>query len=353
MLKINAENTSIGEILKSLKVYKEYQYFHERKAIKYNFELDSNGIPYYGLWANGVNAINNDPSKIIFVDILSEGAHMISALKKLDKTKKYIIFSNGWWDQDFYNLDIDYILVQWNVFLYDYITQISFSGFINYFVDKTYQFNIDRQHLFCSLIGVTKYERTILVDRLSQLNHSCIINYAGNSIKGDSKSLDISYNFNRYNSYKNIGENTEYTISRSIPIEIYNSSYFNLVVETNINLVNEFHFTEKTIKAFITGIPFVLVAGPGYLSRLKQMGFKTFENIWSEEYDNIIDFDQRITAIIELIDQLSALDWSKHQSELSNIAQHNRTHLAYYTNNIMKQQLDKLDEIINLLCEST
>lgn len=344
MLKINASGSSIHGILIMLEVYKEYQHLYNRTKIDNNFQIALDGIPCYGVYE--IDKIFQDPSKIIFIDLTSEGIHCISYLKKLDNTKKYVIFSNGWWDESYYDIGIDYTLIPWNVFLYDYVQQVTLAQSINYFVNTPYQIDSPKTNLFCSLNGQNKSERTKFVNLISDFDFPYILTYNGTEIKGNSKSFDIEYDFNQYNVHRMIGKSCEYHISRSIPTIIYNSSRFNLIIETNINLMHEFHLTEKTIKCLITGIPFVLMAGPGYLQKLKSLGFKTFDNLWSEEYDQIEDFDDRMAEIVKLINLLNDFDWDNHRDSLIEIAQYNRLHLAYFNNTLMKRQLDKLDNLL-------
>jgi hypothetical protein len=64
------------------------------------------------------------------------------------------------------------------------------------------------------------------------------------------------------------------------------------------------HLTEKTFKPIALGMPFVLSAPAGSLAYLKKYGFKTFSDVWSEEYDHITDDIQRTEAVAELLHYL-------------------------------------------------
>jgi hypothetical protein len=74
---------------------------------------------------------------------------------------------------------------------------------------------------------------------------------------------------------------------------------------------NSFFPTEKTIRPMLLKKPFVVFGPKNYLEYLRQMGFKTFGDFWSEEYDGYDNRD-RYTKILELIDQLA----KKSTSEL-------------------------------------
>ena len=55
-----------------------------------------------------------------------------------------------------------------------------------------------------------------------------------------------------------------------------------------------------------------------YLSYLHQMGFKTFCNFWSEDYDGFESKDRYLT-ILKLIDHLSALGKDKLEHYFSDM----------------------------------
>ena len=65
-----------------------------------------------------------------------------------------------------------------------------------------------------------------------------------------------------------------------------------------------FSLTEKIARCFLTKTPFLVVGCKGYLELLKVLGFKTFENYWSEAYDyNEGAF--RCVEIAKVIDKIS------------------------------------------------
>jgi hypothetical protein len=64
------------------------------------------------------------------------------------------------------------------------------------------------------------------------------------------------------------------------------------------------HLTEKTFKPIAMGMPFVLSAPMGSLAYLKQYGFKTFDTVWDEDYDNAKDDTLRVIQLSELLQKL-------------------------------------------------
>ena len=105
-------------------------------------------------------------------------------------------------------------------------------------------------------------------------------------------------------SYDNWGtKNKKYNgfMQSRIPLEYYSQVNYITVAET-LFTENKKHLTEKVFKPIAAGKPFLLVAGFENLKYLKSYGFKTFDCLWSEEYDNIYDPKQRIEKIFQLLD---------------------------------------------------
>jgi hypothetical protein len=67
------------------------------------------------------------------------------------------------------------------------------------------------------------------------------------------------------------------------------------------------HLTEKTFKPIAMGMPFVIVGTRGSLQYLRSYGFRTFEGIWDESYDDAEDGDRiaRIASLLRSLDELT------------------------------------------------
>jgi len=76
-----------------------------------------------------------------------------------------------------------------------------------------------------------------------------------------------------------------------------NDSFWHVVTET-VFYYDKLHLTEKIFKPIVMKQPFMLVAAPGNLAYLKSYGFKTFDSIIDESYDQIQDPDSRIDAVV-------------------------------------------------------
>jgi len=114
---------------------------------------------------------------------------------------------------------------------------------------------------------------------------------------------------------------------------LYDNTYFSIVTETCFSN-NEGGITEKTYKTFYYRHPFVMVSSPGTLAVLHKLGFKTFDGLIDESYDNIKDDDKRMDAIKKEIHKLCNMsneelnDW--HHS-LSDIYDHNQNLLYHWS----------------------
>lgn len=125
--------------------------------------------------------------------------------------------------------------------------------------------------------------------------------------------------------------------------EHYLDSYFNIVTETCFQ-EHQIFFTEKILKPIMCLQPFIILSSPNYLKKLKGLGFKTFDSIWDESYDEIQDNEDRLIKIFNLILKIS--EWSleeceKNYKSVLDICIYNRNHLATFW------EIDEFSNILN------
>jgi hypothetical protein len=99
---------------------------------------------------------------------------------------------------------------------------------------------------------------------------------------------------------------TQYTDSTAMR---YPEFLIDIVAETWIT-GRTFFPTEKTIRPMLLKKPIIVMGSQHSLAYLRQMGFKTFSDFWSEDYDGYHDSD-RYVKILELIHRLSQLTHSE------------------------------------------
>jgi hypothetical protein len=112
------------------------------------------------------------------------------------------------------------------------------------------------------------------------------------------------------------------SVSQVIPITLYNRTNFSIVAETNWASYYTF-FTEKTVKPIIGKRLFIMVAGEGYLKTLRELGFKTFDGIIDESYDNEPDDLIRFEAACKQARWLCDQDQRDILNRVQPIVEHN------------------------------
>lgn len=84
---------------------------------------------------------------------------------------------------------------------------------------------------------------------------------------------------------------------------IYNSAIY-IISETIFDHPYPI-FSEKVISALLSNRPFLLIGPANSLKALKERGYKTWDNIIDESYDNISDPNQRMEEIFDLVRKIN------------------------------------------------
>lgn len=124
--------------------------------------------------------------------------------------------------------------------------------------------------------------------------------------------------------------------------EWYNKTYLSMVVETNVRPGSKYtpiFITEKTFKPIAFQHPFVVYGNRGTLRRLRQWGFETWDHLWDESYDEIVDPNERRSAVIELLNTIQIQPYS---TETLRRLQHNRN--LFFDTELVKQRI--VEEIL-------
>lgn len=85
--------------------------------------------------------------------------------------------------------------------------------------------------------------------------------------------------------------------------------------------------TEKTFRQFLNGHPMLWLATPYTIKILKHLGFKTFDTVWPEDYDEIMDPRKRLARVITILEELcdkSINEWRVINNKLKPILEHNQ-----------------------------
>lgn len=124
-------------------------------------------------------------------------------------------------------------------------------------------------------------------------------------------------------------------------------SFVFLITET----VGEYpypYLSEKTWRVLLYKMPFMIIGGKHSLKLLKSFGFKTFNEYWNEDYDNLENLIDRVDMVTDNLQKLSMLS----QNELDNlyekmlpIVEYNFAHLDCF----YKEQTTNIKEKIQNL----
>ena len=178
----------------------------------------------------------------------------------------------------------------------------------------------DKPYKFFTLMGDSHPHRRSLYNMLSSEN---LKQYGLVSAWWKNEFLDVrSYRYNKDNIPKNYTQNAcstkhslmddkEWEMFQELPIPIYYSKniykncYIQLISESRMNAesIEELHdkndytfLTEKTAKSLCSN-PFIIYGQPHSLKYLRRLGFKTFDGLIDESYDDIYNSDKRLSFL--------------------------------------------------------
>ena len=90
----------------------------------------------------------------------------------------------------------------------------------------------------------------------------------------------------------------------------YKDTLVSIITETNFN-ADECTLTEKSFKPMFNKHPFIIVGVPGSIQGLRDLGFQTFSEFWSEEYDTLEKPNERFIALEKIFKEIGS--WSPDQ----------------------------------------
>jgi len=84
--------------------------------------------------------------------------------------------------------------------------------------------------------------------------------------------------------------------------EHFRNSYLNIILESHMDVDQSYgsFLTEKTFKPIKNAQPFIIFGGPSSLRLLRRLGYKTFEGIIDNSYDDIVNTTHRWEVAINL-----------------------------------------------------
>lgn len=190
-----------------------------------------------------------------------------------------------------------------------------------------------RSHKFLFLNGRARSHRKTLLQRLAHLLDQAIWTNL-DSAAGTVQTLPACYEYPAYST--NTTQDTGYVKydlfgndwgEIYLSAEPYLATHFSLVTETVFEYPHSFR-TEKIAKPLAIGHPFIVAANTGYYRDLRNLGFRTFNNLIDESFDAVEDNDQRLERIAAEVEWLCEQDLAKFSQECYNTCKYNQEHLA-------------------------
>ena len=126
----------------------------------------------------------------------------------------------------------------------------------------------------------------------------------------------------------------------------YTDSWFSLVTETIFDYPHTFR-TEKIYKPMLMAHPFVVAANQGYLRDLRKAGFKTFDTLIDESYDQIGTPTARIERIIDTVRDISRQGAAEFWEASRDICKYNQQHLVEYNRQQRAELPTLLEQYLN------
>jgi len=131
---------------------------------------------------------------------------------------------------------------------------------------------------------------------------------------------------------------------RLVVTSLYTQSYCHLILETHFDAdsSNGTFITEKTYKCFKYAQPFVMIGPPGTLRILREHGYRVFDQVIDNRYDEIADNTQRWLAVKNTIAKLKQLDLHQWYLACYPDIKHNQEHFINGNRELLDQLIVKL-----------
>lgn len=107
------------------------------------------------------------------------------------------------------------------------------------------------------------------------------------------------------------------------PYNVYANSWYSIICETYQQ--HRYQPTEKTAKVFLGGRIFIAFTCRHFLKNLKKLGFKTFDTIIDESYDDVEDISLRFDMAWQQVRTLSNSNHIENYTKVKDIIEHNRS----------------------------
>lgn len=147
-------------------------------------------------------------------------------------------------------------------------------------------------------------------------------------------------------------QNLSSDLSADFDLDDYLTTEIEIVLETLFD-DSRLHLTEKILRPIALGQPFLLAATHGSLAYLRDYGFKTFSSVWSEDYDQQKNPQQRLNMLIDVMKTIAgwtADERKKYLEQANQIAKFNKE--RFFSRDFFEQVVGELKTNLGLAFES-
>ena len=225
-----------------------------------------------------------------------------------------------------------------------YWTSIEYQyyGYNNYIPNKDYK------RAFLMLLNRPEWHRDLLIEQLDNVLDQALYSYVGRGIRLDNDNWNNKDNNNvsRWLSYTNT--------------DWYDSTCFSVVAESYMRSNHwekdpnsyKTEVSEKIFKPLAFEHPFVVFGSVDTLSYLKSQGFETYDNIFDETYDVIMEDQARhqaaVASVLQAVDKYKQNELIIDKMTLEKIA-HNRARFYDTTTVVQRFQTEVVADILNFI----
>jgi hypothetical protein len=248
-----------------------------------------------------------------------------------------------------------------------FVTTLKFYKAVPTFLDKLTPYTV-KPKAFDILLGQPRQHRDMVYNYMQAHNDQVILTYMRDFSQGlydhdftakaiqDRPSNEYTWDLGNGNVPKDPINFTiesvelygqKVSISQVVPVNIYNQTAYSVVTETNF--MNSYTFyTEKTVKPILAERLFVAFGGQHYIRNLHNLGFKTFDGIIDESYDEEPDQHKRYAMVYEQMQYLFTQPQEKILALVKPIAEYNKHHMLttdWYTDFARELQAALLEHV--------
>ena len=195
---------------------------------------------------------------------------------------------------------------------------VSWFWFYMYQKHKDTKFNFDHSNKKYDFLYLNKMPRAHRLKLYNKLKNKGVLENSLHTNWPDRK-LPAEYELPWAPDYPHYG------MDQDIFEKPYNDTACSIVSETNDN-DNDVFMTEKIWKPIIAQQIFVVHGNYLYLQKLREMGFKTYNNYFEEAYDIDRDPNLRIDTIVDVCDRLRDAPWQDLYLQSKALRQYNFNH---------------------------